>query len=124
MVDRKMSTRWIHELAIPGRPDVSSIYASHALAGMLAASVVLARVFDFWPWFVLGMIAVGLQIPLLADIVLAKVRSSLPPPAGHAQMFSGPEPFAEIGWPKALGGFVSSAAVLLAYALYDKAFSG
>lgn len=118
-----MSTRWIQELAVPGRPDVSSIHASYAFAGILAASVILAGALDSWPWFVLGMIAVGFQVPLLAGIVIAKVRISLPPPTGHARMFPDPEPFAEIGWPKAFGGFIASAVVLLAYALHEKALA-
>ena len=115
-----MSTRWIHELAIPGSPDISSVYASYAFAGVLAASLMLANLFDFWPWFTLGMIAVGLQIPLLAGIALAKSRALLPPPTGQAQMLPNPEPFSEIGWLRALGGFMTSAIVIAAYALYDK----
>ena len=119
-LDRKMSTRWIYELAVPGTPDISSVYASYSFAGVLAGSLVLASLFDFWPWFTLGMVAVGLQIPLLIGIVLAKFRASLPAPVGHAQMFPNPEPFSEIGWPRALGGFMTSATVIAAYALYDR----
>jgi hypothetical protein len=34
-----VSTRWLHELAIPGRPDISSVYASYAFAGVAAVGV-------------------------------------------------------------------------------------
>jgi hypothetical protein len=117
-----MSTRWIYELAIPGNPDISSVYASYAFASVLFGSLVLARLFHFWPWFILAMLAVGFQIPLLLGIVWAKVRSSLPPPVGPAQMFPNPEPFAAIGWLKALSGFVISAVTIAVFALIEKAF--
>ena len=67
-----MSTRWIHELAIPGSPAISSFHASYAFAGILAGSLLLARLTDFWPWFTLAVLAVGLQIPLLIGIALAR----------------------------------------------------
>jgi hypothetical protein len=118
-----MSTRWIHELAIPGSPDISSVYASYAFAAILAGSLVLARLSSFWPWFTVGLIAVGLQIPLLIGIALAKARASSPPPVGRAKMFPNPEPFAEIGWLRASGGFLTSAALISAYALYDRVFA-
>ena len=117
-----MSARWLLEqLAIPGSPDLSSVYASYALAGVLAGGLLLGRLTNFWPWFVLGMLAIGFQIPLLIGIALAKFRSSLPPPVGHAKMFPNPEPFKEIGWLKAFGGFMTSAVVIMAFALYEKA---
>jgi len=122
-LDRNMSTRWIHELAIPGNPDISSVYASYAFAGILAGSFLLAHLYHFWPWFTLGMIAAGLQVPLLLGILFAKFRAPLPPPTGHAQMFPDPEPFADIGWLRALGGFMTSAVVISVYALYEKAFA-
>lgn len=113
----------MHELAIPGNPDISSVYASYAFAGILAGSFLLAHLFHFWPWFTLGMIAVGFQVPLLIGITLAKFRASLPAPTGQAGMFPNPEPFAEIGWLRALGGFLTSAVVISVYALYEKAFA-
>ena len=112
-----MSNRWLHELALPGRPDASSIYASYAFAGMLAVGLLLGRLTGFWPLFAFGMMAIGFQIPLFIGIVLAKLRTSLPPPVGHAAMFRRPEPFAEIGWLRAFGGFITSAAVLCVFAL-------
>ena len=118
-----MSKRWIHELAIPGNPDISSVYASYVFAGILAVSFLLAHLLHFWLWFTLGMIAVGFQVPLLIGITLSKFRASLPPPTGHAEMFPNPEPFAEIGWLRALGGFLTSAAVISVFALSEKAFA-
>jgi hypothetical protein len=109
-----MSTRWLHELAVPGWPDRSSIYASYVLAGVAAAGLFLGRVTELWPLFTLGMLCVGLQLPLLIGIALSKFRASLPPKAGHAKMFADPEPFEEIGWLKAFGGFITTAIVILA----------
>jgi hypothetical protein len=119
-LDRKMSTRWLHEIGLPGRPDTSSIYASYAFAGILASSLLLARLTNFWPWFTLGMLSIGFQIPLLIGIGLAKFRTSLPETAGHAKMFPHPEPFKDIGWLRAFGGFMTSAAIVALFALYER----
>lgn len=83
----------------------------------------LARLTNFWPWFTLAMLAVAFQIPLLIGIALAKFRAPLPPPVGHAKMFPNPEPFKEIGWLSAFGGFMTSAIMIAAYVLYDRAFA-
>jgi hypothetical protein len=48
-LDRKMSTRWIYELATPGRPDISSVHASYAFADVVAIALLLARLTNFWP---------------------------------------------------------------------------
>ena len=118
-----MSTRWLHELAIPGRPDISSVHASYAFAGVVGVALLLAHLTNFWPWFTLAMLAAAFQIPLLIGIALAKFRGSLPTPVGHAKMFPDQEPFNEIGWLRAFGGFITSLVVIAAFALYDKAFA-
>ena len=118
-----MSTRWLYELADPGNPDISSIYASYVFAAVLSGAFLFSRLIDFWPLFVFGLLAVGFQFPLLIGIALAKFRTSLPSPVGHAKMFPQPEPFAEIGWLKAFGGFITSAAVILVFALYERAIA-
>ena len=114
-----MSTRWLYELAIPGRPDISSVHASYAFAGVVFASLLLARLTNFWPWFTLAMLAAAFQIPLLIGIALAKLRATLPQPVGHARMFPSPEPLKSVGWLRAFGGFVTSLALFAGYALYD-----
>ena len=90
---------------------------------MLACGLLLGRLTQFWPLLTLGLLAVGFQIPLLVGIVLAKFRTSLPPAVGHARMFPNPEPFAEIGWLRALGGFITSALVIVVFALYERAIA-
>jgi hypothetical protein len=67
----------------------------------------------------MGLIAIGFQIPLLWGITTAKIRALLPRPVGHAQMFQDPQPLAEIGWFKALGGLIASAVVIAAFAFYE-----
>ena len=119
-LDRTMSTRWLYELAIPGRPDISSVHASYVFAGILAGGLLLGRLTNFWPLFAFGMLAVGFQIPLFIGIALAKFRTLLPPTVGHAKMFPNPEPFKEISWLRAFGGFMTSAIVIMAFALYER----
>ena len=116
-----MSTRWLHELAIPGTPDISSVYASYAFAAVAAAGLLLGCLTDWWEFFTLGLLAVGFQIPLLVGIALAKFRASLPPKVGHARMFPSPEPFEEIGWFKAFGGLIASGIVIIAFFVYERA---
>ena len=116
-----MSQRWISELAIPGNPDTSSIYAGYVFAGILAVALVLARLTDFWEWFIVAMLAVGLQIPLLIGVALAKFRGFLRPAVGHARMFPNPRPLDEVGWLRAFGPFLLSAMVLTGFALYEHA---
>src|SRR5262245_58274772 len=103
-----MSTRWLHELAIPGRPDMSSVYACYWLAGIVGLSLLLAHLTDFWPWFTVALLAVGFQIPLVIGIALAKFRAALPEPVGHARMFPDPEPLKDVGLLRAFGGFAAS----------------
>ena len=118
-----MSLRWASELGIPGNPDISSVHASYVLACILAIGLLLSSLTGFWPWFTVGILAVGFQIPLLIGIVIAKFRTSLPTAVGHAKMFPNPEPYEQIGWLKALGGFLTSAAVIAVYAVYAKVFA-
>lgn len=109
-----MSTRWLHELAVPGWPDISSVYASYVLAGTLTVAVLLLRLSDALviPCVFAALLSVGLQIPLLIGVVIGKTRASLPPPTGHFKMFRDPEGLAEVGWLRALAGFAVSAIVL------------
>jgi hypothetical protein len=116
-----MSQRWISELAIPGNPDTSSIYAGYVFAGILAVALVLARLTDFWEWFIVAMLAVGFQLPLLIGVALAKFRRFLPPAVGHARMFQNPRSFDEVGWLQAFGPFLLSVMVLTGFALYEHA---
>lgn len=115
-------SRWIHELAIPGRPDVSSVHASYAFAAVVLVGLVLARLTTFWPWFTLAMLAFLLQLRLQVGIVLAKLRATLPPPVGHAEMFPEPQPLKNISWLRACGGFLASIALIAAYALSERSF--
>jgi hypothetical protein len=116
-----MSRRWISELAIPGNPDTSSIYAGYVFAGILTVALVLARLTDFWEWFIVAMLAVGFQLPLLVGVALVKFRGFLPPAVGHARMFPDPRPLDEVSWLQALGPFLLSAMVLTGFALYEHA---
>ena len=117
-----MSTRWLYELAIPGRPDISSVYACYAFAGVVGLGLALAHVTDFWPWFSLALLAAGLQIPLVVGIALAKLRTALPQPVGHARMFPHPAT-QEVGWLQAFGGFVASLIAIGLYAVYVNRFA-
>ena len=116
-----MSQRWISELAIPGNPDTSSIYAGYVFAGILVVALVLARLTDYWEWFIVAMLAVGFQLPLLIGVALAKFRRFLPSAVGHARMFQNPRPFDEVGWLQAFGPFLLSVMVLTGFALYEHA---
>jgi hypothetical protein len=118
-----MSTRWLHELAIPGRPDVSSVYACYGFAGVVGLSLLLADITNFWPWFTVSLLAVGFQIPLVAGMALAKFRAALPQPVGHARMFPGPEPLKGVGSLRAFGGFFASLTLIGLYAVYANAFA-
>jgi hypothetical protein len=118
-----MSTRWLHELAIPGRPDISSVYACYWFAGVVGLSLLLAHLTDFWPWFTVALLAVGFQIPLVVGIALAKFRAALPQPVGHARMFPDPQPLKDVGWLPAFGGFVASLTVIGLYAVYANALA-
>jgi hypothetical protein len=115
-----VSTRWLHELAIPGKPDISSVYASYAFAGVTALGLLLGQATDLWPLFTLGILGVACQLPLLIGVVLAKIRTSLAPSVGHAKMFPQPEPLEEIGWLKAFRGFITTAIVVMAFYLYER----
>ena len=113
-----MSTRWIHELAIPGNPDLSSIWASYVLAVLHAAFASAAlmsdvHVVEFW---LFAMLFLGLQLRLLFGVLIAKGRASLPAPTGHAAMFPNPQPLATVGWLRAFGGLgiVAATWILLA----------
>ena len=116
-----MSQRWISELAIPGSPDTSSIYAGYVFAGILAVALVLARLTNAWEWFVVAMLAVGFQLPLLIGVALAKFRGFLPPAVGHARMLPTPTPLDDVGWLQAFGPFLLSVMVLTGFALYEHA---
>jgi hypothetical protein len=101
-----VSTRWIHELAVPGSPDISSVWASYILALLHAVFAALALLnsahsVEYW---LIAAICVGLQLPLLFGITVAMVRASLPPPTGRAAMFPDPEPLASVRWFIAFGG--------------------
>jgi hypothetical protein len=120
-LDRTMPQRWISELAIPGNPDISSIYAGYVLAGILAVALVFARLTDFWQWFIVAILAVGLQLPLLIIVALAKFRGILPPAGAHARMFRIPGPLDGVGWVQAFGPFLLSLMVLTGFALYERA---
>lgn len=116
-----MSRRWISELAIPGNPDTSSIYAGYVFAGILGVALVLARVTDSWEWFIVAMLAVAFQLPLLIGVALAKFRGFLPTALGHARMLPNPRPLDEVGWLQAFGPFLLSVMVLTGFALYEHA---
>ena len=118
-----MSMRWLHELAIPGRPDISSVYACYAFATVVGLGLLLAHLTNFWLWFTVALLAVAFQIPLVIGIALAKFRGSLPQPVGHARMFPDPEPLKDVGWVRAFGGFLSSLIAVGLYALYVNAFA-
>jgi hypothetical protein len=118
-----MSTRWLHELAIPGRPDISSVYACYSFASVVGLGLLLAHLTHFWPWFSLALLATGFQIPLVIGIALAKFRTALPQPVGHARMYPDPEPLKAVGWLRAFGGFLASITVIGLYALYVNAFA-
>ena len=118
-----MSTRWLHELAVPGRPDISSVYACYSFAGVVILGLLLAHLTHFWPWFTLALLAVGFQIPLVVGIALAKVRTALPQPVGHARMYPDEEPLKDVSWLRACGGFLTSLVAIGLYALYANAFA-
>jgi hypothetical protein len=67
------------------------------------------------------MLAVGLQLPLLIGVALAKFRGSLPPAVGHARMFPNPRHLDGVGWLQAFGPFLLSVMVLTGFALYERA---
>jgi len=114
-----MSTRWLHELAVPGWPDISSVYASYILAATLAIALILGGLWDALaiPCWAAAILSLGLQIPLLIGVLIGKIRTSLPPPTGHFKMFEEPEGLANVGWLRALAGFATSAVVLIAWFL-------
>ena len=118
-----MSTRWIHELAIPGRPDISSVYACYSFAGVVVFGLLLAHFTQFWPWFSLALLALGFQIPLVVGIALAKFRAALPQPVGHARMYPDPEPLKDVSSLRAFGGILVSLFAIGGYALYANAFA-
>lgn len=102
-----MSTRWIHELAIPGiKPDISSVWASYVCALIQCALMLAAFPSHNWSveLWLLAMVAFGLQIPLMLSILIAKVRALSPHPVGHAAMHRVTEPLASVGWFRAFGG--------------------
>ena len=102
-----MSTRWIHELAIPGiKPDVSSVWASYVCALVQCALMSAAFLNHNWTveLWLLAMAAFGLQLPLLLGILIAKVRAMPPHPVGNAAMYRGRESLASVGWFRAFGG--------------------
>jgi len=116
-----MSTRWIHELAIPGiRPDISSVWASYACALVQLALSLAAVLIHTWfiEFLLLAMVALGLQLPLLLGILIAKARALLPPPVGHAAMFPYSEPLASVGWLRAFGGGLLSLLVLVVFSFH------
>ena len=117
-LDRNMSTRWIHNLSGTGVPDISTVYASYVLSGALIIGLLLGATFHWWPLLLVAILAAGFQIPLLFVIALEKIRTSPPPPTGHAKMFPNPEPLADIGWLKAFGGFIVTAATIGAYLVF------
>jgi hypothetical protein len=112
-----MSTRWILNLSATGQPDISTVYASYVLAGTLIIGLLLGATFHWWP-FLVAILAAGFQLPLLFVIALEKIRTLPPPPIAHAEMFPNPEPLADIGWLKAFGGFIITAATIGAYLVF------
>jgi len=95
---------------------MSSIYASYVLTALLALALATSSLMNSLLLGLLAALSVGLQLPLLIGVIIAKTRTSLPPETGHFSMFPDPEPLANISWARALSGFLATG-VLVAVAL-------
>src|SRR5262245_33564269 len=111
-----MSTRWIHELAIPGRADMSSVYASYFLTAIFVLALAALRFNDSLLLSLAAGLSAGLQLPLLLGVVISKTRAALPPPTG---IFGVPNPttLADISWTRALAGFAVTGMIIVALLL-------
>jgi len=111
-----MSTRWIRELAVPGRADMSSVYASYVLTAIFGLALTALSYTDSLLLSLAAGLAAGLQLPLLVGVVISKTRAALVPPTGLFGVRS-PPTLGDISWARALIGFVVTGLIVLALLL-------